>query len=459
MELQDSDLEKAVLGSIILNPENYATVKSQLKPESFGYEPHAWIFKGMSSLIEGKKEICEVTLHTWLNDQHIPDNIKDELNIWNIVEIADSVPHNGNLETYIKLVKEKSGLREAVVLMNETIKKIVTGGDVELGDVIGSINKRLSELTDESYTGQPNDLRSIATQFHERLEQLESSDSKYLGLETGYKQIDSTLAGLQAENLIVLAASPGQGKTSLATNLMLGALERTQKDILFFTLEMSRVDIYQRIITAKAKVDSNRCKSKGSLTTEDYDKLIKAQLALVKNKNGNTIIFSEQRKLSGIQSESLKVSKNGNLGLIVIDYLQIIQSELPSSTNEYNAISHICSTINSLKKELKVPILLLSQLSRESKKGQNVRPRLDHLRGSGQIEQDADSVLMLYNNPESEENLISLLINKNRNGPIGEINLKFSPQFTTFTEISPKNPEHYSEIDHGGNFGKRHEYK
>ena len=356
----------------------------------------------------------------------------------------DTTPTAANVGDYIDILKDKTLLRQVAEAASGLLAMVQEGSGTGQ-DILEAAEQRVYAIRQgRSFQGLVP-ISQVIIDVYSRLEELAASDSAIPGLSTGLRDLDRAISGLNNSDLILLAARPGMGKTSMALNILLDAGKRSGKKVAFFSLEMSREQLALRLISSECFVDNKKLVT-GKLTDDDWESVAAAADSL----NRSTILIDDN---SGVTVADIlaKCRRVEDLGLIVIDYLQLMQSAGGRSgsrgENRQQIVSDISRSLKIMAKELNVPVLCLSQLSRANESRQDKRPMLSDLRESGAIEQDADIVLFLYregyyNKDAENPNLAECIIAKNRHGETGTVELQWTPEFTTFTDMERRREEY-----------------
>ena len=411
-------------------------------PEDFYRRGHQLIFRAMIQLNDRNEAIDVVTVKELLEQQN---QLEDAGGLSYLSELALSVPTAANVGYYAKIVEEKSLLRNLI----QTATNIVTEG-FEQGDdvqtILDAAERNIMEVSERRNKSGFLTISEVLNTAIENIDQLARNDEEITGLPTGYAALDKMTAGLQSEELIILAARPAVGKTAFALNIAQNVGTKTDKAVAIFSLEMGAESLVNRMLCAEGSIEASHLRT-GQLSEEEWQNLIVAMGSL-----SRANIFIDDTpgiKVSEIRAKCHKLAKEkGNLGLILIDYLQLIEGT--GRENRQQEVSEISRQLKKLAKELKVPIIALSQLSRGVEQRQDKRPVLSDIRESGSIEQDADIVAFLYRDDyydregeEDEEsaanrNVIEVIIEKNRSGARGTVELLFIKQYNKFSSLSPR---------------------
>ncbi|MCX7970890.1 MAG: replicative DNA helicase [Negativicutes bacterium] len=432
------EAEMAVLGAMLLESGAADQAFEMLCAEDFYSHQHQVIFTAMTKLYRGKKPVDIVTLTAQLKDDGNLDGIGG---IPYLTAVSDAVTTAANLAYYAKIVEEKSLLRQLIRAATEAARLGYEAGD-DVSEIIDRSEQLILRVAEKRKSQEFVPTIEIMMRAFERLETLHASQGKVTGIATGFTDFDRLLSGLQPSDLIILAARPSMGKTALALNIAQHAAVRGKKAVAIFSLEMSKEQLAQRMLCAEAGIDSQRLRS-GMMQDEDWQKLVAAADRL-----SQSPIFIDDTGGIGVmemraKARRLKAAKGKGLDLIIVDYLQLMQGSAGrGEINRQEQIAEISRSLKGLARELDVPVLALSQLSRQVEHRTNKRPMLSDLRESGALEQDADIVMFLYRddyyNPETEnKDITELIIAKHRNGPTDVVKLFFQKPTTRFRNISP----------------------
>jgi replicative DNA helicase len=429
---QDKDAEKALLGSIMVRPVGIHDIMDIIRPESFYVEKHGMIYREMLELTSRSEPIDLVSLTTRLREKKTIDTVGgiDYLN-----DLVATVPASTNISHYADIVSRKSSLRN-LISAGDSISELGYEESQEIDSVLDQAEKMISTVTSNS--GKVNKFvsaREILPEVYETIQRLADNKNELRGVPSGFKALDNKLAGFQKSDLVILAARPSMGKTSLALDFARHAALQHNVSVGIFSLEMSRESLMNRLLSAEANVDSWKMRN-GNLREDDWLALTDAMSRLqaaplhIDDQPGNSILK--------MRSTARRLKMEHGLGLIIVDYLQLI-----TTTKNYdsmvNQVTEISRSLKSLARELNVPVIALSQLSRavEQRGG---RPRLSDLRDSGSIEQDADVVMFIHREDKYEKeserpNVAEILIEKHRNGATGSVELFFDGAKTSFLDI------------------------
>ena len=433
----DLDAEQSVLGSILIDSRCITDIIGVVQPEDFYLQQNKEIFEVIYTMFNLAQAIDPVTVLDKMREVGVyHDNSRDY-----IMQLMEITPTAANALRYANIVREKAMLRnlsQAGVDITAMVHEQV-GTPAEM---LESAEKKIFALRKGDRRDSLEHIGTILHKVYDRLNELAQSDSAIPGLSTGLRDLDAKINGLNKGNLLLVAARPAMGKTSFALNMALNVAKKYKKTVAFFSLEMSREELAMRLLSSESFVDSQKMAT-GKLTEEEWVKIGMASSAL-----SQTDIRVDDNGGITVAEMNAKLRRLDNLGLVVIDYLQLMQGSGygRSSDNRVQVVSDISRSLKVMAKELNVPVICLSQLNRAAEGRSDKRPVLSDLRESGSIEQDADSVMMLYRddyyNPNTEEkNIAECIVAKNRHGEIGTVKLQWLPQYTTFADREWKHAE------------------
>ncbi|ALX49554.1 replicative DNA helicase [Lentibacillus amyloliquefaciens] len=435
------EAEQAVIGAIFLEPESLSSAAERLMPDDFYRASHQRIFDTMLKLTDRGEPIDLVTVTTLLSNEK---KLDEAGGVSYLSDLASSVPTAANIVHYSKIVEEKALLRRLI----RTATDIVTSGfatedDVE--DVLNEAEKNILEVSSQKNTGNFKAIKDVLIDVYDNIEQLHNHDGDVTGIPTGYRDLDQITSGFQRNDLIIIAARPSVGKTAFALNIAQNVSVNTDENVAIFSLEMGADQLVSRMLCAEGNIDAQRLRT-GRLEADDWSKLTMAMGSL--SNAGIFIDDSPGIRVSEIRSKCRRLKQEHGLGMILIDYLQLIQGSGNSRENRQQEVSEISRALKALARELNVPLIALSQLSRGVEARQDKRPMMSDLRESGSIEQDADIVGFLYRDDyydeESEkQNIIEIIISKQRNGPVGNVELAFVKEYNKFVDLDHR----YSDSD------------
>jgi len=436
MPPQNIEAEQAVLGAIFLEPSALTLASEILIPEDFYRASHQKIFNVMLHLNDQGKAVDLVTVTEELAASKL---IEDIGGVSYLSDLAGSVPTAANIEYYARIVEEKSLLRRLI----RTATNIATDGysrEDEVEALLSEAEKSILEVAQRKNAGAFHDIKDVLVRTYDNIEEMHKRVGEITGLETGFVELDRMTAGFQRNDLIIVGARPSVGKTAFALNIAQNVAKKTGENIAIFSLEMGAEQLVMRLLCAEGNIDAQRLRT-GSLTEEDWGKLTMAMGSL-----SNTGIYIDDTpgvRISDIRSKCRRLKQEHGLGMILIDYLQLILGSGRSGENRQQEVSEISRSLKQLARELKVPVIALSQLSRGVEQRQDKRPMMSDIRESGSIEQDADIVAFLYRDDyydkESEsKNIIEIIIAKQRNGPTGTVSLAFVKEYNKFVNLETR---------------------
>lgn len=433
------EAEQSVVGAMLLDKEAIRTAAEILTPGDFYYKQYATLFEAMVDLDEDKITVDLVTLQQRLREKGIPD---ETFGIDFLRELISSVPISANVRQHAQIVKDKSVLRNIIKTNNE-IAKMCYEGNEKTENILEITEKKIFELVKRSDGSDYKPIDMIVLEALEEVSMAAKNKGAIRGIPTGFKDLDDMLSGFQPSDLVLIAARPAMGKTAFVLNVANTVAVKEGITTVVFSLEMSDVQLANRMLSLNAGVDSEKMR-KGQMEGSDWGKLIEGADELAKS---NLIILN--RPGIGIREfESIcrKLKLENNLGLIIIDYLQLMSGS-GKSDNRVNEVGEISRALKKLALELNVPVVALSQLSRKVEERPDHRPMLSDLRESGSIEQDADVVMFLYRddyyNKDSTKGVAEVIVAKHRKGSIGTINLAWIANQTKFADLAGGGKKHH----------------
>ncbi len=430
---QNIESEMALLGSIMLRPEALVEIMDILRPEAFYTDKHKTIFDAMVKLYEKREPIDLLTLSSKLKESGDLDRIGG---MSYLTEIVNVVPSSSNAEHYATIVSKKHTMRRLIEAA-ENIVQIGYDEESEIEEILDRAEKKMYEVTSKNLSGKYVEMKDVLGEAMERLDRLHKTKGELRGVPTGFKDLDTKLSGLQKSDLIILAARPSVGKTSLALDIARNAAIRYNIPTAIFSLEMSTQQLVDRMLSAESRVNSWNLRTGNIKLDEDFARITAALDPLSKA----PIFIDDQaaNNILKIRSVVRRLKHEKNLGLVIIDYLQLMTPvHTKGGDNLVQQVTEISHSLKQLAKEFEIPVLALSQLSRnvESRGG---KPRLSDLRDSGSIEQDADVVMFIHREQNDEgsgkKQETEIMIEKHRNGPTGSIRLMFDGDKTSFLSI------------------------
>lgn len=427
------EAEEAVLGSLIIDPDAIFEVSGFLKPEAFYRAQNRWIYESILALNERRIPLDVVTLIEELRRREQLDEIGGEPTVINLL---NAVPTSINVEAYGRMV-DAAGIRRKLLLAAGSIARLAYDEAEDINVVLDRSEQALFSISEQRTDRALKPVKEIAGEYLERIELLRERGDEFIGIPTGFIELDRMLSGLNKSDLIIIAARPGMGKTALQNAVALHAARRYDKRVAMFNLEMSGEQLVQRMIAAETRIDSQRLR-RGDLADHEWAIFLEALGRLSESK----IFIDDTPSITPMQlrTKCRRLYAEHGLDLVMIDYLQLMQAEHPTS-NRVQEVSEISRELKGLARELNVPVVAAAQLSRAVESRQNKRPVLSDLRDSGSIEQDADVVMFIYRddyyNPETSErpNVAEVNVAKHRNGPTGAIDLFWHGQLATFRNL------------------------
>lgn len=439
----NKEAEQSVLGSILLRPEAIIEAMEYVTEESFYQHAHQLIFAAMVELNENDQGIDVVTVKNILDDKNQLDDIGG---VSYLAELASVVPTAANVMYYAKIVADKALLRSLIATATDIVAQGYEDQDADVTNILDEAERRIMNVGEEQASGGFKKIGDVLNTTIENIDQRAQEDSQVTGLSTGYSELDKVTAGLHEDELIILAARPGVGKTAFALNVAENVAVHTPTTVAIFSLEMGAEQLASRLLCAQGSIDANNLRT-GNLNDEEWQNLIVATGIL--SRTSMYIDDTPGVKMAEIRAKCRRLAKEtGNLGLIIVDYLQLIEGT--GQENRQQEVSVISRQLKKLAKELHVPVIALSQLSRGVEQRQDKRPMLSDIRESGSIEQDADVVAFLYrddyyNDDNEDEDAtedtnageVEVIVGKNRSGPRGTVKLLFVKSYNKFAAISP----------------------
>ena len=430
---QSMEAEQAVLGSILIDSRCVSEVVGILKPEDFSLRQNREIYETVYQMFNYSQPIDVVTVIGKLKENGYYEEAATPGYLRQLMEIT---PTAANIRHYADIVRDKALLR-ALCRASAEITESAMREEGTASDILDSAERRIFGLRRGNADDELERIGTIMVKLYSHLNELSQTDADFPGAPTGMKALDRKINGLNKSDLIIIAARPGMGKTTIALNMVANVAKATRKTVAFFSLEMSREQLASRLLSCESTVDNYKLTT-GKLDAQDWEKIALAASALsqtdIRVSDNPTVTVTEMNALC---------RRLDNLGLIVVDYLQLMtraDKNTRSAENRVNVVAEISRALKIMAKDLNVPVICLSQLSRASESRQDKRPLLSDLRESGAIEQDADQVIMLYRddyyNPNSaERNVCECIVAKNRHGEAGTVKVQWSPQFFSFTDL------------------------
>ncbi len=427
------EAEQSVIGAMIMDREAIVVASEIILPEDFYNKQYGVLFEAMVELNDEGKPVDLVTLQDRLKEKDVPPEVSS---LEFIRDLITAVPTSANIKYYANIVAEKSTLRR-LIRLNEEIANTCYVGKDSLEDILADTEKRVFDLVQRRNTGEFVPIRQIVMDAMDTIEKASHNKGNVTGVATGFLDLDYKTAGMQPSDLILIAARPSMGKTAFVLNIAEYVAFKQDRTVAVFSLEMSKEQLVNRLFAMESKVDSQRIRT-GQLTDEDWEKLIESAGVIGKSK----LIIDDTPGISipELRSKCRKYKLEHDLQMVIIDYLQLMSGSGRSTDSRQQEISDISRSLKALARELKVPVIALSQLSRAVEQRPDHRPMLSDLRESGAIEQDADVVMFIYrddyyNKDSDRKGIAEIIIAKQRNGPIGTVELVWLPDYTKFANL------------------------
>lgn len=430
---QNIEAEKSVLGAMLIDEEAIGLALEILDASWFYQEPHRIIFTSILELYNNRKNVDLITLSEKLKSEGHLDAVGGQPYLSRLIDL---VPTSANVEHYSNIVKEKGILRLLIKNATQIVQQAYeTRTDV--AEVVDSAEKLIFEISDLKHRQHSVHIKELVKNSIEKIDMLYQRKEHVTGLATGFTEFDRMTSGLQPSDLVIIAGRPSMGKSALAASIVEHAGIDFKKPVAFFSLEMSKEQLVQRMLCSQARVDAHKVRS-GYLSPSDWPKLTSAAGRL----SGASIFIDDTPAISALElrAKARRLKSHHDIQLIVLDYLQLMRGSVKTD-NRQQEISEISRSIKALARELNVPIIALSQLSRAVESRQDHRPQLSDLRESGAIEQDADLVVLLmreeyYNPTEENKGIAEANIAKQRNGPVGTVKLAFIKEYMRFENLA-----------------------
>lgn len=433
---QNVDAEMSLLGAVLINEEALADVSEHVTVKDFYDKRHSAVYAAMMRLYEHHRPVDLLTLTDELKK-------KDDLDMIGgpsyLSELTNYVPTAAHAEAYAEMVAQKA-VRRRLIKASAEITELGYDEDTTTQELLEKAEAELFSVSDQSLKQDLVSIETILTDSFDRMEELHRNKGALRGVRTGWRDLDNMTAGLQRSDLIILAARPAMGKTTLVTNLAYNVATVAKQSVLFFSLEMSKEQLVDRMLADASGVDAWNIRT-GNLSDDDFSKLSEAMGEMAEA----PIFLDDTPGLSVLEmrTKARRAAHDAPLGVIIVDYLQLMQGSGKDNGNRVQEVSEISRGLKLIARELNVPVIALSQLSRSVESRSPQVPQLADLRESGSIEQDADIVMFIYReayyNPETErENITDLIIAKHRNGPVGKVELYFHPERLRFMSLDKR---------------------
>jgi replicative DNA helicase len=427
------DAERGVLGGVLRDPDTLPVVQQIIRTENFYFDAHQKIYQAICDLETEHQPIDLVLLHERLKQNK---QLEDVGGVMYLTELWESVPTGANAEYHAKIVRDTAMVRSLIHAGNEILRDAYDRTQ-SADELVGQAERKIMDIAKAGMVGETKMLPEVIMEALERIDSRVGKESLSIsGIATGYVDLDEKIAGLQNSELVIIAARPGCGKTAFALNLARNVLVEEKLPVAFFSLEMSRLELAERLLCCQARVDSHKVR-KGHLSSDDIQKLMDAGDVLRKTKLyiDDTPSRSMMQIAATTRRLMKKEEKTGGIRLVIIDYLQLIEPENRRDPRQ-EQVAQISRRLKFLARELNIPVVALAQVNRASEDRQDHRPRLSDLRESGSIEQDADTCMMLHRpgmyDRSHDDNVLEIIIAKQRNGPTGEITLTYLKQFMRY---------------------------
>ncbi len=423
------EAEQSVIGSMMLDREAIVVASEMILGDDFYHKQYGIVFDTIVELHEEGRPVDVVTLQDRLKEKDVPGEVSS---LEFIRDILTEVPTSANIKSYARIVAEKSTLRK-MIRLNEDIANQCYGGKESIEVILEEAEKRIFELVQNRNSGEFVPIRQVVMNALEKIEAASKNSGRVTGIATGFLDLDYKTSGMQPADLVLIAARPSMGKTAFVLNIAQYVAFRLKEAVAIFSLEMSKEQLVNRMFSLESNVDAQNLRN-GTLNDEEWEKLIESAGVIGKSK----LIIDDTAgiSISELRSKCRKFKLEHDIKMIIIDYLQLMSGSGRSESRQQE-ISEISRSLKKLARELNVPVLALSQLSRAVEQRPDHRPMMSDLRESGAIEQDADVVMFIYRddyyNKDSEKKGISeIIIGKQRNGPIGTVELVWLPEYTKF---------------------------
>lgn len=429
------EAEQSVIGSMLMDKEAIITASEIIMGSDFYQHQYGVMFESMVELFNEGMPVDLVTLQNRLKEKDVPPEVSS---LDFVRDIITMVPTSANVKSYANIVKEKSVLRK-LIKVNEEIANVCYAGKESLEDILGQTEKSVFDLLQSrNASGEFVPIRQVALNVLEKIEQASKTQGTVTGIPTGFIDLDYKTSGMQPSDFVLIAARPSMGKTAFVLNLVDHVAVKKGIPCMVFSLEMSKEQLVNRMLSMETNVDSQKLRT-GSLTDSDWDAVVEGIGTIGRSQ----LIIDDTPGISitELRSKCRKMKLEYGLNMVIIDYLQLMSGSGKGGENRQQEVSEISRSLKALARELNAPVIALSQLSRACETRPDHRPMLSDLRESGSIEQDADVVMFLYrddyyNKDTENPNVAEVIIAKQRNGPIGTVNLLWRPEYTKFANIA-----------------------
>ncbi len=429
-----AEAEQSVIGSMLMDRDAIIAASEIITADDFYQNQYGVMFDAMVELFNEGKPVDLVTLQNRLKEKDVPPEVSS---LEFVREIVIAVPTSANIKSYANIVREKAMLRR-LIRVNEEIANTCYSRKERLEDILSYTEKAIFDLLQNRTGSDFVPIKQVALNVLERIEAASKSEGTVTGIPTGFIDLDYKTSGMQPSDLVLLAARPSMGKTAFVLNLVDYVAVRKGMPCMIFSLEMSKEQLVNRMLSMESNVDSQKLRT-GSLTDADWDAVVEG-IGII----GNSKLLIDDTpgiSITELRSKCRKIKLEYGLSMVIVDYLQLMSGSGRSGDNRQQEISEISRSLKALAREIQAPVVALSQLSRACESRQDHRPMLSDLRESGAIEQDADVVMFLYrddyyNKDTDRPNVAEVIIAKQRNGPIGTVELLWRPEFTKFVNMA-----------------------
>lgn len=431
----DEEAESSVIGAMLIDNEAIMIASEIITGDDFYQKQMGTVYDIMVELYNEGKPVEPVILHTSLREKGMPEEI---CGIDQILRWMNQVPTSANIKYYAEIVKEKSVTRRLIRVTEEIANKGYTGSE-KLEDILADAEKRVFDLAQRGGGAEFVPIRQVVINVMKKIDAASRTRGRVTGLETGFMDLDYKTSGLQPSDLVLIAARPSMGKTAFVLNLAQHMAFKRNHAVAIFSLEMSKEQLVNRMLSLESHVDAQKIRT-GRLNDEEWMNLVEGSANIANSK----LIIDDTPgiSLAALRSKCRKLKMEHDIQIVIIDYLQLMSGGSNSNASRQQEISDISRGLKALARELNVPVVALSQLSRAVEQRPDHRPMLSDLRESGAIEQDADVVMFLYREgyynrdlSEAEQRVAEVIIAKQRNGPIGTVNLLWMPELTKFSDM------------------------
>lgn len=428
------EAEQSVVGSMLMDREAIISASEILTSDDFYQNQYGVMFESMVELYNEGLPVDLITLQNRLKEKDVPPEVSS---LDFVRDIITTVPTSANVKSYANIVREKAVLRR-LIKVNEEIANTCYVGKEPLEEILANTEKSIFELLQNKSSGEFVPIRQVALNVLEKIEQASKNQGTVTGIPTGFIDLDYKTSGMQPSDFILIAARPSMGKTAFVLNLVDHVAVKKGLPCMVFSLEMSKEQLVNRMLAMESNVDSQKLRT-GTLTDSDWDAVVEG-IGII----GNSKLIIDDTpgiSMSELRSKCRKMKLEYGLSMVIIDYLQLMSGSGKAKDNRQQEISDISRSLKALARELNAPVISLSQLSRACETRPDHRPMLSDLRESGAIEQDADVVMFLYrddyyNKDTDKPNIAEVIIAKQRNGPIGTVELVWRPEFTKFVNMA-----------------------